>query len=136
MTIHPPTDRPPVVDDLAARLLWLAPMDIHEDPGQPRQEFPAEDQSALVESIAESGVKVPLLVRSMPDGTYQLTDGARRLRAAQTAGLDLVPCVVSQDGGWLTVRHDQLQRPAPRLDPARRCPGALRDLARTTDPGA
>jgi ParB/RepB/Spo0J family partition protein len=97
-------------------LLWLAPIEIQEDAGQPRQEFPPEDQTALAESIAESGVKVPLLVRSMPDGTYQLTDGARRLRAARTAGLDLVSCVVSQAGGWLMVRHDQLLANAQRLD--------------------
>lgn len=109
-------DRPHGIVGPAESLLWLPITDIQEDAGQPRQEFPDEKQAALTESIAESGIKVPLLVRRRFDGTYQLTDGARRLRAARTVGLVEVPCVVSQDGGWLAVRHDQLLANAQRLD--------------------
>lgn len=116
MTTHPQTERLPVTDELAACLRWLAPFAIHEDPVQPRQEFPAAEQTALAESIAESGITVPLLVRCMSDGSYHVTDGARRLRAASTVGLAVVPCVVSQDSGWLAVRHDQLLANAQRLD--------------------
>jgi hypothetical protein len=100
----------------AAGFLQLPPTLIQEDPGQPRQEFPAEEQDALAESIAASGVKVPLLVRRQPDGTYQLTDGARRLRAALAVGAGVVPCVVSDDPGSLAVRQDQLLANAQRLD--------------------
>ncbi|HEY0737420.1 MAG TPA: ParB/RepB/Spo0J family partition protein [Herpetosiphonaceae bacterium] len=109
-------DRSAGVTGASASLHWLPITDIQEDAGQPRQEFAAAEQSALAESIAESGSNIPLLVRGMPDGTYQLTDGARRLRAARAVGLDEVPCVVSQDGGWLAVRHDQLLATAQRLD--------------------
>ena len=109
-------DRSADIAGAVASLRWLSPVEIQEDVGQPRQEFPAAEQTALAESIAESGIALPLLVRCLPDGTYHLTDGARRLRAARAVGLDLVPCVVSQDSGWLAVRHDQLLANAQRLD--------------------
>lgn len=117
MTTHPPhAERPRGLEPCAGTLRWLAPHEIQEDPGQPRQEFLPPDQAALAESIAESGIKVPLLVRQLPDGSYQLTDGARRLRAARAVGLDAVPCVVNDDQDWLAVRHDQLLANAQRLD--------------------
>jgi ParB family chromosome partitioning protein len=61
---------------------------------QPRRCFDAEAMQELVQSIREHGILEPLLIRYLPNNTYELTAGERRLRAAQIAGLTEVPVVV------------------------------------------
>ncbi len=61
---------------------------------QPRKQFDDEALAELSESIAQHGVLQPLLVRPMPDGSYQLVAGERRWRASRMAGLTEVPVVV------------------------------------------
>jgi len=63
---------------------------------QPRKYFDEAALTELAESIAQHGVLQPLLVRPMPDGTYQLVAGERRWRAARQAGLNEVPVVVRE----------------------------------------
>jgi ParB family chromosome partitioning protein len=67
---------------------------IKPNPDQPRSNFDEEALAALAASIEASGVVQPLLVRPLPDGSYELVAGERRWRAAQQAGLDKVPAVV------------------------------------------
>ncbi len=61
---------------------------------QPRKQFDDESLADLAASIAQHGVLQPLLVRPMPDGSYQLVAGERRWRASRIAGLTEVPVVV------------------------------------------
>ena len=61
---------------------------------QPRKEFDAEALEELGQSIRQQGVITPITVRRMPDGTYQLIAGERRLRASQAAGLTEIPAYV------------------------------------------
>ena len=61
---------------------------------QPRKQFDDEALADLSASIAQHGVLQPLLVRPMPDGSYQLVAGERRWRASRMAGLTEVPVVV------------------------------------------
>ena len=68
--------------------------DLSPNPNQPRVYFDEESLSDLAASIREIGVLQPLLVRQLPDGSYQLIAGERRWRAAQRAGLATVPAVV------------------------------------------
>ncbi|MFM8648409.1 MAG: ParB/RepB/Spo0J family partition protein [Actinomycetota bacterium] len=68
--------------------------DLSPNPHQPRVHFDEESLSDLSASIREIGVLQPLLVRQLPDGSYQLIAGERRWRAAQRAGLTTVPAVV------------------------------------------
>ena len=61
---------------------------------QPRKVFDDEALADLSDSIAQHGVLQPLLVRPMPDGSYQLVAGERRWRASRMAGLTEVPVVI------------------------------------------
>ena len=61
---------------------------------QPRKQFDDEALADLSASIAQHGVLQPLLVRPMPDGSYQLVAGERRWRASRMAGLTEVPVVI------------------------------------------
>ncbi len=61
---------------------------------QPRKQFDETALAELADSIAQHGVLQPLLVRPMPDGSYQLVAGERRWRASRLAGLTEVPVVV------------------------------------------
>jgi ParB family transcriptional regulator, chromosome partitioning protein len=67
---------------------------IKPNPSQPRTNFEPEALAALAASIEASGVVQPLLVRPLPDGSYELVAGERRWRAAQQAGVEKVPAVV------------------------------------------
>ena len=63
---------------------------------QPRKQFDDEALADLSASIAQHGVLQPLLVRPMPDGSYQLVAGERRWRASRMAGLTEVPVVIRE----------------------------------------
>jgi ParB family transcriptional regulator, chromosome partitioning protein len=70
----------------------------HLEPGpfQPRGDFDPASMAELVDSIRTSGILQPLLVRPHPEqrGRYQIIAGERRWRAAQQAGLHVVPALV------------------------------------------
>ncbi len=80
--------------DDAGELRELPVSLIKPNPSQPRTNFDEEALKALAASIEASGVVQPLLVRPLPDGSYELVAGERRWRAAQQAGIDKVPAVV------------------------------------------
>jgi len=64
------------------------------NPFQPRKEFDDDALSELAQSIKQQGVITPVTVRRMPDGTYQLIAGERRMRASQMAGLKEIPAYI------------------------------------------
>jgi ParB family chromosome partitioning protein len=67
---------------------------IKPNPNQPRTRIDPESLAGLASSIEANGVVQPLLVRPLPDGSYELIAGERRWRAAQAAGLAKVPAVI------------------------------------------
>ncbi|MGO8917098.1 MAG: ParB/RepB/Spo0J family partition protein [Stellaceae bacterium] len=71
---------------------------LHPGRYQPRRNFDAESQQALVESIRAQGILQPLLVRRHPelDGHYEIVAGERRWRAAQAAQLHEVPVLLRE----------------------------------------
>lgn len=60
---------------------------------QPRTHFDEAKLQELAQSIRTSGIIQPLLVRRM-GGLFELIAGERRWRAAQLAGLSMVPAIV------------------------------------------
>lgn len=88
-------------------------MDIEPNRDQPRKIFDEDALAELADSIAKHGVIQPLLVRSMPDGSYQLVAGERRWRASRMAGLTEVPVVIkelSDDEAMALALIENLQR--------------------------
>jgi len=76
--------------DAGDTLLYIKPGEIRSNPYQPREGMDAEALGELAESIRENGVIQPIAVCRRDDG-YQLISGARRLKAAQMAGLTTIP---------------------------------------------
>jgi ParB family transcriptional regulator, chromosome partitioning protein len=63
---------------------------------QPRKHWDSGKLTELAESIKAQGVIQPIVVRQMPDRTYEIIAGERRWRASKEAGLADVPVVVRQ----------------------------------------
>jgi ParB family chromosome partitioning protein len=61
---------------------------------QPRTNMDQTALTELADSIRTHGVVQPIVVRETPAGDYELIAGERRWRAAQMAGLDVIPSVV------------------------------------------
>lgn len=68
---------------------------IQLNPFQPRKNFDEDELLQLADSIKNSGVLQPLLVRPIGEN-YQLVAGERRLRAAQLAGMAELPVYVRE----------------------------------------
>ena len=47
-----------------------------------------------VESVKEYGVLVPIIVRPLEDGLYEIVSGHRRKRACELAGIDEIPVII------------------------------------------
>ena len=67
---------------------------IEPNSAQPRKNFDPEAMRELTHSIAMHGVVSPITVRRAGDGYYQIIAGARRWRAARSAGLTEIPALV------------------------------------------
>lgn len=90
-----PVEPPPAAVPVGSGPLMVEIIRIRPNPFQPRRVFLKEALDELVASIREHGVLEPLLVRKAEEG-YELIAGERRWRAAQEAGLKVVPVVVRQ----------------------------------------
>lgn len=83
-------------------ILYISVDEIYEHPDNPRKDL--GDLSELADSIKENGIfqnltVVPLKSKTKPDlklNGYTVIIGHRRLAAAKQAGLDVVPCIVTE----------------------------------------
>ena len=66
---------------------------IHANPFQPRENFEKDSLFELADSIKDSNIIQPIVVRKQGE-EYQIIAGERRWRAAQMAGLKLLPCII------------------------------------------
>jgi ParB family chromosome partitioning protein len=76
-------------------LLRELPVDlIQRGKYQPRRDIEQESLRELADSIIAQGVMQPIVVRPISDKKFEIIAGERRWRAAQLAGLDVIPAVV------------------------------------------
>jgi len=68
---------------------------IMPNPKQPRKDFDDKALRDLSESLKQSGLLQPVVVRRVGEG-YQLVVGERRWRAAKMAGIERIPAVVRE----------------------------------------
>ena len=68
---------------------------ITPNPKQPRKDFDDKALRDLSESVKQSGLLQPVVVRRVGEG-YQLVVGERRWRAAKMAGIERIPAVVRE----------------------------------------
>lgn len=93
------------------RTLRISEIEPNRD--QPRKFFSDEGIEALADSIREHGVLQPILVRPLPNGSYQIVAGERRWRASRMAGLDEVPVNIRELDDFQTMQiamAENLQR--------------------------
>lgn len=80
--------------------------------GHPYKVRDDEEMDALIESIREHGIMVPLMVRQIDTG-YEIISGHRRAHAAISAGLKTVPVVeldISRDEAAVALVDSNLHR--------------------------
>lgn len=110
---------------------------IKPNPSQPRTKFDEEALAALAASIEASGVVQPLLVRPLPDGSYELVAGERRWRAAQQAGLEKVPAVVRDQAEAERLQaaliENMVREDLNPVEEARACSALVEDLGLTKE---
>jgi ParB family chromosome partitioning protein len=82
--------------DSLPELVHLPLEAIHPNGRQPRRTFDAEATSGLADSIRAQGVLQPVVVRTRPDGGWELIAGERRWRAAKEAGQPTVPALIRE----------------------------------------
>jgi len=68
---------------------------ISPNPSQPRKNFDREALEELCSSIKQIGIIQPVLVKPADKG-YELIVGERRFRAAQMAGFETIPAMVTE----------------------------------------
>jgi ParB family transcriptional regulator, chromosome partitioning protein len=105
---------------------------IKPNPNQPRTRMDEEALAGLASSIEANGVVQPLLVRPLPDGSYELVAGERRWRAAQAAGLAKVPAVVRDqelaERLQVALIENMVREDLNPVDEARACAALVDDL--------
>ena len=94
---------------------------------QPFKVLDDESMCELVESIKSVGVLVPITVRPIQDGKYEIISGHRRKRACEIAGIDKIPAIVKKlndTEAAIMLVDSNLQR--ERILPSERAYGATR----------
>jgi ParB family chromosome partitioning protein len=128
---------PEAADTDAGELRELPVGLIKPNPGQPRTKFDPEALSALAASIEASGIVQPLLVRPLPDGSYELVAGERRWRAAQQAGLEKVPAVVREQAEAERLQaaliENMVREDLNPVEEAKACAALVEDLGLTKE---
>lgn len=132
-----------------AAILAAAPREEHEDlrqlsldlidgnPHQPRRQFDEESLVSLADSIRARGVIQPVLVRPAAGGRYELVAGERRWRAAQIAGLTVMPAIVREHDDAasleLAVIENMAREDLNPVEEARACAGLVEELGLTRE---
>lgn len=85
---------------------------IYPNPYQPRKTFDEEEMNNLIDSIKESGIIQPIIVRKVGE-RYEIVSGERRFRAAVRLKRDTIPSIikdVSENGMIILSLIENIQR--------------------------
>lgn len=99
--------------DTQERIQMLSPEKMQPFPNHPFKVVDDEKMMDMVESIKEYGVLVPIIVRPVENGNYEIVSGHRRHHAAVLAGQEEVPAIVremDEDAAVLVMVDSNLQR--------------------------
>ena len=99
--------------DTQERIQMLSPEKMQPFPNHPFKVVDDEKMMDMVESIKEYGVLVPIIVRPVENGNYEIVSGHRRHHAAVLAGQDEIPAIVremDEDAAILVMVDSNLQR--------------------------
>lgn len=101
-------------EDLQKERLTEIPLtQIRDFPDHPYQVKDDENMMELVESVKTYGLLQPVLLRPLPDGTFEMVSGHRRKRAFELAGIEKIPSRIrelSRDEAILMMVDSNLQR--------------------------
>ncbi len=90
-------DKPTAILKPMSEMAEIAVEEIIPNPAQPRTQFDEEALEELASSIRQLGVIQPItLKRRNSDGKYLIISGERRWRAAQRAGLKVLPAYIRE----------------------------------------
>lgn len=93
--------------------LNVSPAQLHTFANHPFHVRKDLEMNELVDSIRESGVIVPLIVRSRPEGGYEIISGHRRCEACRELGIEKVPVRVQEltdDEATILMVNSNIQR--------------------------
>ena len=91
----------------------VSPAQLHTFANHPFHVRKDMEMNELVDSIRESGVIVPLIVRSRPEGGYEIISGHRRCEACRELGIEKVPVRVQEltdDEATILMVNSNIQR--------------------------
>ena len=103
-------------DDKGRKTEEIVPMDIKELKAYAEQPFKVlldSSMDELCDSIAQSGVLSPIIVRPHPEGGYEILSGHRRVKACEFLRIEEVPVVVKNlddDTAAILLVDSNLQR--------------------------
>ena len=99
--------------DTQERIQMLSPEKMQPFPNHPFKVIDDDKMADMVESIKEYGVLVPIIVRPVENGNYEIVSGHRRHHAAVLAGQEEIPAIVremDEDAAVLVMVDSNLQR--------------------------
>lgn len=99
--------------DTQERIQMLSPEKMQPFPNHPFKVIDDDKMTDMVESIKEYGVFVPIIVRPVENGNYEIVSGHRRHHAAVLAGQEEIPAIVremDEDAAVLVMVDSNLQR--------------------------
>ena len=84
------------VDMKKDRVVEIPLSDLRPNPYQPRKSFDETTLQELANSIEQSGVFQPIIVRKSAVKGYELIAGERRFRASKLAGKETIPAIIRE----------------------------------------
>lgn len=91
----------------------VSPAQLHTFANHPFHVRKDMEMNELVDSIRESGVIVPLIVRTRPEGGYEIISGHRRCEACRELGIEKIPVRVQEltdDEATILMVNSNIQR--------------------------